>query len=146
MRKGLSVLLFAALATAAPVPKLKPTMADIYGEPTADEKVCVAKMDRNGTLTLTLPTTAAAEHPANVMTRGPLIARSVDGDFTLTTRMTLDLPKTAETTHRGFPPGAAAGLCVDTGGVNNKRCAAVTIGKNDIRGRQRSFFEYHMMG
>jgi len=138
-------LLAGSLVIAAPVPKIAPTMTERFGEPTVVEEECVAVMGRSGTQKLTMPTTTRVVHPTNVVSIGPLVAKSVEGDFTPTARLTLDIPDGAKSKDRNNPAGLAAGLCAYVAGERDgyESCVAVTVGRHDVTQEQPSYFEYH---
>lgn len=91
MRCALSLLLAGSLLLAAPVPKFRPTMEEIYGEKIASDDECVAEMDKKGRLSLTIPTTATANYLSYSYLK-PQIAKSIEGDFTLTARVRIEFP------------------------------------------------------
>jgi hypothetical protein len=125
----LCLMLLAAAAPAAPVPKAKRAMGDVYGELTAAKEECVAEMDKTGRLTLTVPTTAKVT-PRHADYRLPQVSKTVDGDFTLTARVTLRVPGKVGSRSKGDPAAAYAGLTVFSGDVtkfDTINCLSVSV-------------------
>lgn len=117
MRLTLTLLLLAATEVlAAPVPKLKANLAEVYGEVTAPKEECLPSMDYNGKLTLTVPTTSKVT-PRHADYCLPQVAKTVEDDFTLTTRMTLCVPKKVGSRSKEDPAAAYAGLVVFSGDI-----------------------------
>lgn len=111
------LLLLAAGAPAAPAPKTKLKMAEVYGEVIAPKEECQAELARDGRLTLTVPTTAKMT-PDHANYRLPQVSKTVDGDFTLTARVTLRVPAKVGSRSKEAPAAAFAGLTVFSGDVS----------------------------
>jgi hypothetical protein len=123
------LLLLTATAPAAPALRAKPTMADVYGEVIAPKEECQAAMARNGELTLTVPTTAKVT-PDHADYRLPQVSKTVDGDFTLTARVTLRVPAKVGSRSKEAPAAAYAGLTVFSGDVakfDTVNCHSVSV-------------------
>lgn len=102
-----------ALAVAAPVPKpaAKPLL-EVYGEIADPDSKCKCELTKAGGLRVTV----SKEHPATEAVHGetvvpPMLRRKVEGDFVLTTRITLSYDPAA-----GMADGAKRGAAV-AGGV-----------------------------
>lgn len=87
--------LLAALALSAPVPKITPKLADVFGEPTAAKGDCTLEMDKRGTLAVTVPLAHPRCDGSLAGRLQPLAAKTVRGDFVLTVRLTVDVPDDA---------------------------------------------------
>lgn len=112
-RSLLAVLLLPLLAPAAPVPKLTPTMADVFGKIADEKDGCKYEMGKSGALTITVPTTHPTFEPGKQSARSPLVAKSISGDFTVTLRVSSQLPKTASLVGKAEKPAILAGLAIE---------------------------------
>jgi len=115
-----------AATLAAPVPKTGPKLADLFGEPTEAKGKCTFEMDRAGVLTVTVPN----DHPPSTWTENafltPLLAKTVDGDFVLTVRLTLSPAEGAGENRKNRLPSVGGGVAVRAAsGVDVGAVAAV---------------------
>lgn len=126
----LPLVLVPMLAVAAPVLKRARTMQTVYGLETDAKGECKLEMGRDGALAVIVPTTERPTDPKRVAWRRPIVAKSVEGDFVLTTRVTLGPPSNAGTQLRGEPPACVAGVSLWAAGtsVDNPRCAVAAVG------------------
>ena len=82
-------LLAAALAVSAPVPKFTPSLADVFGEPTAAKGDCTLSMTGRGVLRVTVPDTHPRADGSLAGRLQSLAAKSTSENFVLTVRLTL---------------------------------------------------------
>lgn len=107
-----TIALIPLVVLAAPVPKRVLTLESVFGAETDEKGKCTFEMDRHGALTVTKPAGDDPVSPARIAYRGPILAKSAEGDFTLTTRVTFTPPEKPESFDRGELPSVAAGLSV----------------------------------
>jgi len=109
-RTLLALVLLPLLATAAPVPKPSAKkLADVYGEVDETHKECSFDMARGGALTIGVP----AGHSGRTMGNDfpvPLVGKVVEGDFVLTTRIAVSLPKNPSPQREGRAIKVTAGV------------------------------------
>jgi len=123
----------AGLAVAAPVPKEKAKLEDVFGEVADKKSECKFEMNKDGALAVTVPTTHPALEPDAHSTVPPMVGKKVTGDFVLTVRVTLALPKADEVKVGSLPPAVMAGVSVvsaDSPSVG-ARCGTVRRLKGD---------------
>ena len=124
---SLAVLL-PALVIAAPVPKGASArkLSEVYGELTDSQSACECKMVKGDLLRVTVPTSAPVVEANHPNTAAPLVAKSIEGDFVATVRVSHAFSKTA-----GKAEGAkrdtavAAGLALTVDGDRNAKFAFV---------------------
>jgi hypothetical protein len=112
-RSAALVLLTAALAAAAPVPKLTPKTFDGFGT-LVETKGVTCETPKAGELRVSLSKEAAAASATHKQAR-PLVARAVEGDFELTVRITHAPPDGQDLTVVGRgDPDASAGIALQS--------------------------------
>jgi hypothetical protein len=92
--------LVAALALSAPVPKITPKLADLFGEPTAAKGDCTLELNKDGSLAATVPPTHPKCDGSLAGSLHPLAAKTVRADFVLTVKLTVDVPDDASSNRR----------------------------------------------
>ena len=99
------------LVFAAPVPKVNsPKLEDVFGEIADKKSECKFEMNKTGALTVTVPTTHPPAEPSPGVTCKPLASKEVDGDFTVTLKMTFALPNEAKAVGKAAAPAVVAGV------------------------------------
>jgi len=91
--------LFAAVALSAPVPKVTPKMEDVYGTPVEASGV-TCEMARKGELRVGVSKDLTVGNDQENHLR-PLVSKTVEGDFTLTFRVSHTPTKDAEAVGKG---------------------------------------------
>jgi len=121
----LALLLLPLLAVAAPVPKRKPAFGPL-GDFTDPKTKCKAEF-KDASLTVTVPTDQPAVDAEENGAHLPVLARSVEGDFTLTVRMTQTLGDNPRRASPKMIEAAATGLAVFAEGHPELAVSAVIL-------------------
>jgi len=106
------LLLASVVAFAAPVPKVQPNLEDVFGAMTDPKGECKFEMLKGDALRITVPTKHPPLDPGTGPVRPPLLGKSVEGDFVVTAKVTVGVPKTAGKADRAANPVVFAGLTV----------------------------------
>jgi hypothetical protein len=123
---AVTLIVLPLVVFAAPVPKRANTMEILFGNVTNPKTECKFETSRDGALTVTMPAGWDPVPPRNVAYRGPLVAKTIEGDFNVSVRLTHTLPATAWTHYRNECPGMAAGLSVwATSGPDFERAGVI---------------------
>lgn len=103
----------AGLAVAAPVPKEKAKLEDVFGEITDKKSDCKFDLNKDGALVVTVPTTHPTFEPGTASpSPPPMVGKKVTGDFVLTLRTTVAMPKAADVKGHTFQPAVMTGVSI----------------------------------
>lgn len=108
-----SLLALAGLAVAAPVPKsITMKIEDVFGEITDPKGACKFEMKKDGALTITVPTDHPVGQPGAGLLSPALAGKTLDGDFSLSVRITPHLPTEVTKREGTSSPQLMAGVAV----------------------------------
>lgn len=108
----LLMLLVSAVALAAPVPKAKPKLEEVFGEIADPKGECKFEMQQGDALQITVPTTHPPRDPITASINPPLLGKVVEGDFVVIAKVTVGVPKTAGKTGKVISPVAFVGVAL----------------------------------
>lgn len=139
----LALALLPLLAGSAPVPKSPAKkLVDVYGEVDDQQGGCTVEMARGGSLSVGVP----ANHSSRTMGNDlpvPLVGKVVEGDFVLTTRVEVSLPKNPSPSREGchINVTAGVGLAPADAKIGAMAGGKFRFDKGNWHGRRQSHFE-----